>query len=231
MKRLLTLTLLLACILQVPAAPIGKAVLSVLGDSYSTFDGYIPQGNEPWYPTANKATNDVRQVEQTWWWQVINEGGYRLGVNESYSGSTVSYTGYRGDDYRERSFITRLPRIAPPDVLLIFGATNDSWCGAPIGDFKYDSLTRGHFYEFRPALGYLVQEAKRRMPGTHIVFIINSELKDDITKSIITVCKKFGVDYLLLHDIEKQAGHPSIQGMKAIKEQVLQKLQPEEQNE
>lgn len=105
-----------------------KPVVSILGDSYSTFDGYIPQGNESWYFTkpVNNRT-DVVDVKQTWWWQLISEGGYILGENDSYSGATISYTGYNGEDYSHRSFITRLPRLGSPDILLIFGATNDNW--------------------------------------------------------------------------------------------------------
>ena len=53
-----------------------KPVVSILGDSYSTFDGYIPQGNESWYFTkpVNNRT-DVVDVKQTWGWQLISEGG------------------------------------------------------------------------------------------------------------------------------------------------------------
>lgn len=227
MKRNLFLSLFLLAAFHAAAVTLAKPVVSILGDSYSTFAGYIPEGNEPWYSTAMPAKqNDVNRVQQTWWWQLIHEGGYKLGNNESYSGSTISYTGYRGEDYRDRSFITRLPRVGSPDILLIFGATNDSWCGAPLGEFKYDGLTRGHFYEFRPALGYLLQEAQNRLPGTRIVFVVNSELKKEITESIITECKRFKIEYVLLHDIEKQSGHPSILGMKHIKDQLLDFLQP-----
>ena len=115
--------------------------LSILGDSYSTFDGYIPEGNASWYFTnTQNGRTDVTDVRQTWWWQLINEGGFILGSNESYSGATVSYTGYRGEDYADRSFITRLPRIAPSDILLIFGATNDSWVGGPLASIPTSAL-------------------------------------------------------------------------------------------
>lgn len=204
------------------AKNVAKPVVSILGDSYSTFDGYIPEGNATWYSTSTQGNRtDVTDVRQTWWWQLINEGGYILGVNDSYSGSTVSYTGYRGEDYADRSFITRLPRLGSPDIILIFGATNDSWINGPIGEFKYSKLTRGHLYEFRPALGKLLVEAQNRYPGTRIVFIINSELKEEITSSIIEECEHFGIEYVQLRDIDKKSSHPSVLGMKQIKDQVL----------
>ena len=147
MKKLLLLLLCAVAASGVFAADKAKPVVSILGDSYSTFDGYIPEGNASWYFTnTQNGRTDVTDVRQTWWWQLISEGGYILGSNESYSGATISYTGYRGEDYSDRSFITRLPRIAPSDIILIFGATNDSWVGGPLGEFTYRNLTRGHYY-------------------------------------------------------------------------------------
>lgn len=226
MKRFVLAALMcLAAAGAAHAADRAKPVVSILGDSYSTFDGYIPDGNEPWYfATAREELTDVTDVRQTWWWQLVSEGGYILGVNDSYSGATISYTGYNGADYRPRSFITRLRRIAPPDVLLIFGATNDSWCGAPLGEYAYENLTLGHLYELRPALGRLLQDAQTRMPGTRIMYIINSELKPEVTESIITVCRHLGVEYVELRDIDKRAGHPTVLGMSQIKTQVLKAL-------
>lgn len=215
---------LLAAASMLAASP-AKPVLSVLGDSYSTFQGHIPEGNEPWYFTkANPDLTDVSNVRQTWWWQLVSEGGYILGSNESYSGSTICFSGYQGADYRPRSFITRLPRVVPSDVLLIFGATNDSWCGAPLGEFDYEAPSLGHLYEFRPALARLLQDAQNHRPGTRIVFIINSELRPEVTSSIRTVCDRLGVEYVQLHDIDKRAGHPTVAGMRQIADQVLARL-------
>ena len=223
MKRiLLSIAVCLSVAFGVICQGEAKPVVSILGDSYSTFDGYIPEGNATWYYNHNQnGRTDVIDVRQTWWWQLISEGNYLLGSNESYSGSTVSFTGYRGEDYSDRSFITRLPRIVPSDILLIFGGTNDSWVGGPMGDYKYRNFTRGHFYEFRPAMGKLLIEAQNRFPGTRIVFIINSDLRDDIVESIKEVCRRCAVEYIELHDIDKKSSHPSIQGMTQIKDQIL----------
>lgn len=222
MKKLLLLLLCVVAASGVFAADKAKPVVSILGDSYSTFDGYIPQGNASWYFTnTQNGRTDVTDVRQTWWWQLISEGGYILGSNESYSGATISYTGYRGEDYSDRSFITRLPRIAPSDIILIFGATNDSWVGGPMGEYTYRNLTRGHYYEFRPAMGKLLSEAQNRFPGTRLVFIINSELRTEIVESIKEICNHYKVEYIELHDIDKKNSHPTIKGMASIKEQVL----------
>lgn len=226
MKRLAFICcLVLLAVPALRAAGKAKPVVSILGDSYSTFEGYIPAGNASWYATVPwENRTDVVNVRQTWWWQLINEGGYILGVNDSYSGATISYTGYNGDDYSDRSFLTRLPHLGSPDLLLIFGGTNDSWTGGPLEEYVYDNFTRGHLYEFRPALAKLLTEAQNRYPGTRIVFIVNTELKDEITGSIKEVCTHLGVEYVMLRDIDKLAGHPSIKGMEQIKNQILQYL-------
>jgi len=202
-----------------------KPVVSILGDSYSTFKGYVPEGNRVWYSTTPKAEKtDVDDVRQTWWWQVVNEGGFILGVNESYSGATVCNSGYNGDDYSDRSFVTRLPRLGSPDVILIFGATNDSWAKAPLGEFVYDKQQRGHFYEFRPAFAYLVDQAIKRYPGTEVYVIVNDVLDKEVESSIKTICGHYNVPYIMLHGIDKKAGHPTRLGMTQIKEQVLEVL-------
>lgn len=196
--------------------------ISVLGDSYSTFQGHIPAGNAVWYQMPRDAKNtDVESVRQTWWWQVINDGGYLLERNDSYSGATICYTGYGGEDYSDRSFITRLPRLGSPDILLIFGNTNDSWCGAKVGEYKFESISRDDLYFYRPALAKLLSEALERYPNVHIYFIQNTELRDEIVESTKVICDHYNIPVIQLVNFEKQAGHPNINGMKAIARQVL----------
>ena len=42
-----------------------KQTVAVLGDSYSTFEGFIPKGYATWYTTAVQKATDVNKVEQT----------------------------------------------------------------------------------------------------------------------------------------------------------------------
>lgn len=199
-----------------------KPTLAVLGDSYSTFAGFIPEGNACWYnsPADHKRT-DVTKVEQTWWWQVANEGGYKLGAIESYSGATVCNTGYRDEDYSDRSFVTRCTNLGNPDIILICGATNDSWANAPIGDYKYANWKRVDLYFFRPAMAKMLNDIKLHYPNVEVYFILNTELKKEINESVLEVCKHYDVPVIELVDIDKKSSHPSVKGMKAIAQQVL----------
>ena len=223
MKRALIIWAAMAISLT-PLMGQGRERISILGDSYSTFTGYIPAEYEQWY-TGDTRMTDVTDVRQTWWWQVIHDGGYLLEKNDSYSGATISYHGYHDADYSDRSFITRLTRLGSPDILLIFGATNDSWAGAEAGSYKYEGQSREDLFTFRPAMARLLSEAQSRFPNVRIVFLINTGLRKEITESIIEICRHYDVEYLQLQDIGKQSGHPNIAGMQSIARQVLAVLQ------
>lgn len=203
----------------------GKATISILGDSYSTFEGFNPKVNEVWYSPYVKKRTDVTKVEQTWWWQVITRGGYKLGVNESWSGATISYCGYNGDDYYNRSFITRALNLGNPDIILICGATNDSWAGVEVGSYQYTDWSRQQLYHFRPAMAKLLDTVCNHYVGAKIYFILNSELRQEINESVETICSRYKVPVIKLHDIDKLNGHPSVKGMKAFADQVLSVLE------
>lgn len=214
--------LLFALLLTVGAANAQKKSVSILGDSYSTYEGYMtPSTNELWYYAKSKPTQtDVSNVRQTWWYQLISKKGWRLCVNNSYSGATISYTGYDGNDYSPRSFNTRMDNLGQPDIIFIFGATNDSWAGSPIGDFKYEGIKKADLYEFRPALAHMLRWMTDRYVNTEIYFILNTELKDEINTSVKTICAHYGVPVITLTEVDKISGHPSVKGMRQIADQV-----------
>lgn len=201
-----------------------KRSISILGDSYSTFKGFVvPDTNAVWYPQKVEK-NDVQDIRQLWWHQLIREHGYRLCQNNSFSGATICYTGYDKKDYSACSYCTRLWNLGAPDIILVFGGTNDSWAKSPVGKFQYGNWQKTDLYEFRPAMAYLLSNLQNRYPGTEIYVIINSELSEEVTSSMKTICDHYKVPYIQLMDIEKQWGHPSRKGMKAIAEQVAAAL-------
>ncbi len=196
--------------------------VSVLGDSYSTYENFVtPSTNELWYYAKNgEGKTDVQNVRQTWWHQVISENGWRLCVNNSYSGATISYSGYDGNDYSARSFNTRMDNIGQPDIIFVFGATNDSWAGSPIGEYKYEGITLADLYDFRPALARMLQWMTDRYINTEIYFILNDDLREEIDESVKTICAHYHVPVIELQSIDKISGHPSVKGMRQIADQV-----------
>ena len=223
MRKVALFTVVVIACIAVQAQ--SKRGISILGDSYSTFKGYVvPDTNYVWYPQEKAENNDVQDVRQLWWHQMIREHGYRLCQNNSFSGATICHTGYKGDDYSDRSFCTRLRYLGSPDVILVFGGTNDSWAKSPIGDFQYGNWQKSDLYHFRPAMAYLLANLQNYYPGTEVYVIINTELSEEVTSSLKTICDHYNVKYIQLVDIEKQWGHPSQKGMKAIADQVAAAL-------
>lgn len=198
----------------------------IFGDSYSTFEGFIPDGYDVYYPSSSA---DVKSVEDTWWHMVIEETDSRLIQNNSWSGSTVCYTGYNGDCSENSSFICRLKQLINNgffekndiNTVYVFGGTNDSWANSPIGEPMYSDWKKEDLYSVLPAFGYFIDKLKRLLPKADIVCIINTELKPEIADGFESAGKQLGVNCVVLHDIDKAEGHPTKKGMCQIKEQIL----------
>ena len=207
-------------IIDSPAIPENVIkTFSILGDSYSTFEGYIPEGNAWWYSASPQGPNDVVRVEDTWWSQFSAVTGYELLLNESWSGSTICNTGYDGVPCPSWSFIARMKNIvagdSDPDLILICGGTNDSWANSPIGQLKFSDWTDEDLASY-----YMLDYLRREAPEAEIVCIVNTELKPEITQGQVDACAHYSAHALLLKDIDKLWGHPSVAGMTAMSEQV-----------
>lgn len=198
--------------------------VSILGDSYSTYQGFLqPDTNFVWYfEPLNPELTDVNNVRQTWWHKFISDNGYKFDTNNSFSGATISSSGYNNEDYSDRSFVTRARFLGNPDIILVCGATNDSWANSPIGEYKYSGWTVEDLKDFRPSVAAMFNTLQEHYPNAEIYFILNDILKPEINESIETVAAYYGVPVIHLHDIDKIHGHPSIKGMASIAAQVAE---------
>ena len=125
---------------------IGKRI-SILGDSISTF-GDPSSTNQngtycySYYPDASCRYsldgNDSIQfnVQDTYWMKLIDRTGMILGVNDSYRGTMVSGTNHA---FNLQSRINHLGGNGIPDVILVFGGTNDAGQGVTIGTFNTEN--------------------------------------------------------------------------------------------
>lgn len=205
---------------------------SIIGDSYSSFKGYMANANAAtWYPASDhnmNDTNDVENVEQTWWYKFANSYGCRLIENNSWSGSTISYDGYGEglDDGKDTSFINRIGLLTKPELILVYGGTNDEWCASDthradyLGHYKYSDFQEADFIYFRPSLAYMLLELKKRNIGAKIVFMINGFLSG-IKESVNTICKHYGVDVCEVSNIDLAHSHPTEKGMTSIADQLV----------
>lgn len=224
MKRISSILALAIVAIISLSAQEQKVKVSILGDSYSTFEGYVVEGNELWFGASPQwdRGNDVVRVWDTWWHHLIDDNGLQLEVNDSWSGSTVCTTSYNGVHRPDNAFISkmRIDRLGNPDVILVFGGTNDMWAGSPLGDYQYADWTEDDLRNFRPALCYLFDQLHKHYPNALIYNIENTELRSEFYESCEVICKHYGVTRVRLHHISKQLGHPSIDGMNAIARQV-----------
>ena len=91
-----------------------QTTLAILGDSYSTFAGLMPQGNYIYYP--HEGIPDVADAEDTWWRQLIARRHLRLLINDSSSGTTIS-TQVRPNHKESDAFIHRMKVSEVPKLV------------------------------------------------------------------------------------------------------------------
>ena len=196
----------------------------IFGDSYSTFKEYIPEGFETYYPSL-----DVNSVEETWWNRLKKKNDFCLVQNNSWSGSTICYTGYGNSDCsKTSSFIYRYRKLKeesffdknPIDTIFVFGGTNDSWANVELGECMLDSWKEEALFYVRPAISYFVSTLKKDMPFANIIVVINTQIKQEIKDWFKQVAKYYGCSFVELKNVDKQDGHPTVKGMQDICEQI-----------
>lgn len=116
--------------------------ISLIGDSISTYEGYIFSTDDSqmnkFYPDAgNSYANMVLNEQNTWWWQIIygKMQNARLEVDNAFGGSTVSYVTAKIDgmakDPNDRTQANSLQKryldygLGNPDILFYHGGRND----------------------------------------------------------------------------------------------------------
>lgn len=195
----------------------------IFGDSYSTYEGFVPEGYAIYYPRL-----DVGDVGETWWSLVAKENDIDVVMNNSWSGSTMCYTAYDNVDCsKSSSFIFRLRCLKEKnffeenkiDTAFVFGGTNDNWSNDPLGEVK-EEYEEKDFYEVIPAIYHFLESLRDAMPQGDIYCLVNTELKKEITEALINASKEYGITPVTFERIAKDCGHPTVQGMKDIANRV-----------
>jgi len=203
--------------------------VTILGDSYSTFAGCLPEGNYVYYP--REGIEDVKSADDTWWRLLIKRRGLKLLLNDSSSGTTIS-TRVREQHTVADAFINRMKRSLSsngvegkmPELILIFGGTNDSWIGNEAGALQFENWSDDDLTRVLPAYCYMLDYVKKSNPLAQIVCIINCNLREEIQSGIAAACAHYDVMSIQLHDISKITGHPNKLGMQQICDQVDEAL-------
>ncbi len=108
-------------------APLRGLKLSLLGDSISSYIGYVPEGNDVYYRGNNAG---VSSVDQMWWKVLCDVTGMVPLVIDAWSGSAVT-------QLEDSAHVNKVPMSSDtrcgrlhsgsthPDIILITGGTND----------------------------------------------------------------------------------------------------------
>ena len=177
---------------------------SVLGNSISTYKGYIPSS----YKCYSRYMPGKFKVEDTWWMLLKMISGYELLSNASWSGSTIVNEGASDSNsyFTSDKRLTELGRKGTPDIILVLGGTNDWGNSKELGDFPSDSSF--DMKTFRGAYSYLVKKLCDMYPNSKICCCsilprkgFDSPNKKgwyttDGNKSIETITYKYGCIYL-----------------------------------
>lgn len=144
--------------------------LSILGDSLSTFEGWIPGECTNFFPK----NGDLTDVSETWWMQLLDDTGMELCSNNSSAGSTcvgdslftgeVKY-GCSGD----RISLLTGSQGRMPDIVIVFMGTNDLLTGVPIGDNDGTKLVEeGKIDNFSDAYTLMLDKISSEYPAAQI---------------------------------------------------------------
>ena len=136
-------------------------LVSVLGDSISTFEGCNPEDYAVYYDKPMQDLNGLRSVEDTWWARVIRSMHARLCVNNSYSGSKVT-----GEAFPAGTSEERLGNLGTkendPDLILIYMGLNDFAGGI-------DLISSLDSFGFEDSYDIMLKTLKRNYPSAAIV--------------------------------------------------------------
>lgn len=201
---------------------------AILGDSYSTFKGYIPEGHCPWYGPDMNEKNGVLTVEATWWYPIGAIEGNHLLFNDSYSGSTICNTSYEARYCPDTSFLGRMKvfegHADDLDTLFVFAGTNDTWALSPLGEVTekpYADYTDDELRCVLPATHCMLDYLRAKLPHTRIVLLLNDLLAPAIREALHRDGAAYGCDIVDLPAIAKDGGHPNATGMREIREAIF----------
>ncbi len=185
--------------------------LGIMGDSISTFKGIIPSDHRTYYP---KSDCDVTAWTMTYWGLLATRyWKCELDVNTSWSGSCVAADPRTGSSYR-KPFVDRVNLFQNPDVIILFGGTNDinTKNGVGLGEFNYDKpLDQMDTYcRFRDAFIFVIRSLQKNYPTAKIICIIGTDVTGDYGASVETIAKHYNLPYVDFRGEKNVAGKVTI---------------------
>lgn len=196
--------------------------VSILGDSITTFKGYVPDGYACFYPYP---TADVRDVNQTWWMGLVNNLGMKLLKNNSWSGSCVSSGTGTSACVNDSRLIELIDGETLPDIIIIYMGSND--CAS-----KYVELST-----FKSSYKIMLDKIKALCPDAEIYLCTLSpsglcagENRINYNKVILDYAEEYNLPVIDFNkiwtdstytDYVVDSGHPNKAGMEKYTRQAM----------
>lgn len=215
-----TLAIAIATMMLMTPFAITNSRISVIGDSYSTFDETGTYSEEFYYPFHSKG-NDVTEKSQTWWEVLARKAGMTVIGVDAYSGSSI--TAREGDN--TPSMVSRI-KAAPEkhaDVIILMGGLNDAWQEVEIGPTDPKYAAESECNKFAPALRYALKLLKENNPNSKIIYslIVYDRSVEAYQKAAETICKEENVIFVPISGMKCVSYHPTVKGMEQIADALL----------
>lgn len=149
--------------------------VSILGDSITTYAGFVPEENNVFYKGNNCG---VYSVDDTWWMKTIKALNMILCVNNSWGGRTVSNlndakTGYINSGGFNTNTINALSQnYDKPDVIIIKLGINDFLNGVDLGTYngttEVPQENSSNMSKFRESYGVMLNKIMTKYPFAEV---------------------------------------------------------------
>lgn len=172
--------------------------LSILGDSISTYSGYIPEGFAVMYPHDG----DVTDVSQMWWMRLLEDTGMELCSNDSSSGTTCAGDSLYNDnpaygctDLRISMLVGKQGKM--PDVIIVYLGTNDLLVSNELGDNDGTKVVEeGEVWNFSDAYTLILDKLASDYPAAQVYCCTLAPIGDWGTdQPFVTLTNRLGLTY------------------------------------
>jgi len=197
-----------------------QPVLSVLGDSISTYYGYE---DGAYYGPQGTGAKYCLDESEMWWAIYARDNNYRFGWDNSIGGGCIAGDMFYIPDtaYTSMARIEKLSYNGEPDIIAIYGGMNDAW------------IVKPSYEEFYNNYKILINRLSKQYPNSTIIllapFIYAAEDVDEMNSrikiyidAIHEVAEQYGLycvdtdDVLRYDDFEQIGFHPNETGMHKI---------------
>ena len=210
----------------------GKKV-AILGDSISTYEGWIPQGNFTRYPQP-MYEDGVKEVDQTWWKSLLDSMQMEFAINLSQAGRTMTKYGLMYGANEE--LIKQLGTNGNPDMIFVYMGMNDLHYNIEIG--TYEKAEVGNVSRVIDSFKTAVSLIELYYPTADIVIVspyyceyyYSSEELDIFAGEITKLCQEKCLSMVdlrtsgITEDDLPDGLHPGVSGMKKIRRCIAKQL-------